>query len=100
MKFLSIFIICFILSGCTTIPSHEKRQAYINTHPRLSPETQEAILLWKVYVGMTKEEIMASWGSFIPTSQSCYSWGCYEYAYFQGWHLTFANDKLINMSQY
>ena len=60
-------ILLFTISGCATSgplsrPNQSFRQEYLNSHPELSPQIRQAILEGKVIKGMTKENVMASWG--------------------------------------
>lgn len=98
MKILSAILVCIVLCGCATLPPISQRESYVATHA-CSDRTKDAILNGKIYVGMTKEEVVASWGPFVMFNRSCYSAGCIESTDFQGWHLTFQGDTLINMSQ-
>ena len=43
-------------------PDRNTRQGYASQHPELSAEIRQAILEGNVIKGMTKEEVIASWG--------------------------------------
>lgn len=116
MKVLLTLAICLILvSGCTTqqewdtwkkITQHpqERRQQYINANPELSAKTVELILAGQIALGMTSEEVEASWGHPYPVNRSVGSWGTHEqwvfrvsrytthYLYFEGGILTSWSD--------
>jgi len=53
-------IVCslILLSGCITF-----RERYVNSHPGLDDKTREAILKGQIFIGMTAEQVEASWGS-------------------------------------
>ena len=79
----------FLISGCATIKSpitgktyfkgmeteeywKEVRQDYINKHPSLPPKIKSAILGEKIILGMTKEQVLASWGDPAETHKYVY----------------------------
>ncbi len=65
---VSVSLLC---AGCA-VPletSYESRQAYVETH-ELSNDVTEAILAGRVIVGMTKEEVEATWGWASETDTS------------------------------
>lgn len=62
-------VIAFLtITGCAAISKpliksdHNFRQEYVSRHPELSEEIKQAILNAKVIKGMTKEQVVASWG--------------------------------------
>ena len=67
MKLVIIILLLFIFTGCATTgplfkPSYNTRLEYINAHPELSQEIKQAILEGRVIEGMTKEDVIATWG--------------------------------------
>jgi len=73
---LSIFLCIFI--GCGTYIRENRRQTYINHHQSLSLEKKQAILNGKLLIGMTREEVLASWGRPRKSNISEGSWGVDE----------------------
>ena len=66
---MSWVLMLLILTSCTflarpTVKTHfSSRQEYISRHPELGEEIKQAILGAKVIKGMTKNEILATWGN-------------------------------------
>jgi len=97
-----------ILSACATtnhMGEAMRRPDYLNARPELPPETRKAILAGKVFVGMTKEEVIASWRKPYDINPSVGSWGVHEqwiyghYDYYHGYfkttnYLYLENSKL------
>jgi hypothetical protein len=81
-KILIVMLTSFIVSSCTTVSGpitkkkyysqedpqylQEKllfdRQDYIKQHPGLDPKIKKIILEGKIVIGMSQEELRASWG--------------------------------------
>ena len=55
-----------------------KTQQYINDHPELSERIKQYILKEKIVLGMTKEDVEASWGKPNDIHRSVYSFGVHE----------------------
>ena len=55
---LLLVLVCFLFSGCATL----RQEGYVKGHPEINDKLKEAILGSKIYKGMTKEEVIASWG--------------------------------------
>ncbi|MCH8029979.1 MAG: hypothetical protein IH874_08625 [Candidatus Dadabacteria bacterium] len=56
---LGLFFL-FIAIGCVTVQN--TRENYVNAHTELDSRTKQAILNGKIFVGMTQEQVLASWG--------------------------------------
>lgn len=70
-----------LLSGCATYDyALQRRQEYVNSHPKLSEDTKKCILEGKVAIGMTKDEVVASWGESYSFDKTKFvsSWGTTE----------------------
>ncbi len=60
-------VLFLMVTGCAANgplikPNHNSRQGYINQHPELTQEIMQAILEGEVIAGMTKEQVVVSWG--------------------------------------
>lgn len=55
-----------------------ERQEYVDAHPELDQRTKEAILNGKIFIGMNKEQTIASWGKPLEVNRSVGSWGVHE----------------------
>lgn len=51
-----------VIENITGYPSIETRQKYIASHPDLDNESKNIILKGSIFIGMTKEQVLASWG--------------------------------------
>lgn len=70
---LSLIVFLCLFLGCAT-PSYnsnaqtleqaaaQRRQSYVASHPELPPAAKERILSGGLYMGMTKDMVLASWG--------------------------------------
>lgn len=87
-KFLIVVMLILTLTGCAST----RRQNYINNNAWLSAEDRQRILEGKIWVGMTKDQLFASWGGPISWGSSAYSkWYKYSfgrYVYTQGGRVT------------
>jgi len=50
----------------------------VKAYPHLSPKTKEAILKGYIHLGMTRDQVLASWGKPYDKSESVGSWGTHE----------------------
>ena len=73
---LSILLCVFV--GCGTYIMKKRQQTYVNHHPDLSSEKKQSILNGKLLRGMTREEVLASWGRPTKSNISEGSWGVDE----------------------
>ncbi|MBD3293374.1 MAG: hypothetical protein GF393_10650 [Armatimonadia bacterium] len=64
------------LVGCVTMT--DWRQEYIDAHPELDKRTALAIEHGRIFRGMTREEVRASWGPPLDINRSVGSWGVRE----------------------
>lgn len=68
IKFQMIVLLSsFMIIGCATttqakMPDYNSRQLYVENHPELSSEIKQAILKGRVIEGMTKQDVLATWG--------------------------------------
>ena len=74
-KFYCLLFMWIIL-GCGStalagMPNSASRKAHVESHPNLSSEIKQAIIKGKVIEGMTKEDVLATWGE--PTEKYKYS---------------------------
>ncbi len=60
-----------LLIGCGPGISQDRRASYLAAHPEIDPATRRMIQDGRVAPGMTKDEVLAAWGS--PPSD-CPSW--------------------------
>lgn len=95
----SLFALLFILAACG--PTLESRKEYVRQHDR-PPEIERSIINEKIQVGMTKQDVRASWGDPDHVNESYYAGGepqtqwCYnsssmqcvyfENGYVDGWN--------------
>ena len=57
-------LILMIFLSCTLPPTaQERRNKYLKSHPNFSWEVKNDIREGKVSIGMTKEQVRASWGA-------------------------------------
>jgi hypothetical protein len=59
---LFVAIAALLIAGCGPSLATQRRQAYINAHPELSPLAKQYIATGLVVRGMTMEEVRAAWG--------------------------------------
>ena len=78
LKTITLVYTIFLLTvtGCAANgplikPSQDSRQEYVSKKPWLDEEIKQAILEGKVIKGMTKEQVIASWGR--PTKTDDFS---------------------------
>ena len=84
-KFLIVALLIMATFGCAST----RRQNYVENNTWLSAEDRQRILDGKIWVGMTKDQLFASWGAEFPYSRStrgtCYRYfSGYAYVYTQG----------------
>jgi hypothetical protein len=78
----------------------ERREQYFNDHPELSEQIKQCIRKGTIVLGMTKEQVTASWGKPDDIHRSVYSFGVHEqwiygdrqYLYFEDGILTSWQD--------
>ncbi len=64
-----ILLIVVSLQGCmaqqiqkVTEEINQRREAYIATHPKADAQTKQAVLNGKIFIGMEKDAVIASYG--------------------------------------
>lgn len=67
VKNMMILSLSLLLCSCATtsqarMPDYESRNNYVEMHPELSSGIKQAVLEGKVIEGMTKQDVLASWG--------------------------------------
>lgn len=103
MKIIFIILLCFSLYGCSGLAKMcggttiQTRQDYVNYHSDISKEIKECIIKQQVAIGMTREQVKASWGnpSQINTDVS-YFGSDEQWVYFHN-YVYFFNDKVTNI---
>jgi len=109
MRKLLFLLVCLslLLSSCalTTVQALEqkRREDYIRINPDIEPRYKEAILSAKIMLGMSSDQVLASWGRPDKIHRSVGRWGVHEqwiygktpYAYY----LYFENDKLVSWQE-
>lgn len=76
------------------------RQELVSRHPEWPEKAKEAILKGEVFIGMTKDQARASWGSPWDINKTINQYGVHEqwvYGIYDGSYLYFDNDKLTTI---
>lgn len=76
-----------------------RRQQYVESNPELPAKTVEYILAGKIVIGMTKEQVEASWGQPRDVNRTVGSWGVHEqwiYGSYAGCYLYFEEGILTS----
>jgi len=81
MKRAFIIVGVALLMGCATGPP---RRPYLVHHPELDPYTAECIRERKVHIGMTKEQVKASWGPPYKVNRTVTAYGTREQWVYRG----------------
>ena len=84
IKRLLIFLFLFLFLGCAStrpfgVPDFSSRQKYVQSNLRLSGDIKQAILDGRIVNGMTKEQVLATWGK--PSNSNDQWYGKYG----EGW---------------
>jgi hypothetical protein len=77
MKNALLILMIFALTGCTGIADQNRRQAYVAQN-QLDDATRDKILEGSVSIGMTADEVTASWGRPDFVNKTVFSWGVHE----------------------
>lgn len=73
----------------------QKREEFVKAHPKLSAATRKSILEGVVTIGMTSEQVRASYGEDPDKiNRSVYSWGVQEQWIYGDQFLYFKDGKL------
>lgn len=101
IKVIILLLFVLMIIGCATtsqakMPNYESRKNYVETHPELYSEIKEVILKGKVIEGMTKQDVLATWGE--PSRVSGYDEPEGEYG--ENWYYdqpvySFASRKFV-----
>jgi hypothetical protein len=67
-------LVFFEIAGCSV----NLAQKYVDVHPELDAKTKHYILLGKVFIGMTNEQVFAALGPPLDINRSVGSWGVHE----------------------
>lgn len=59
---LTVVVVVVLLTACVAQQHTKRRQEYIKNHPDITERVKMAIKNGDVLIGMTKEELIASWG--------------------------------------
>ena len=98
LKHLLILSLCFLLlAGCTGLQDQKRREQYVDSHPELSGEVERLIVQGKIQIGMSKDEVLASWGKPRQIHQTVGPWGLHEqwvYGSKNSGYLNFENGVL------
>ena len=73
LRHLSLIVLLCLSLGCATTSYNsyaqppelalaQRRQSYVASHPELPPAAKERILSGRLYIGMTNDMVLASWG--------------------------------------
>ena len=81
------------------------RNEIVSRHPEWKNETKQSILDRKVLIGMTKDQVLAAWGSPDRVSQDVFESGATDYWVYEHGDtaeqsLYFINDKLKSIGKY
>lgn len=109
MRKLIALVLAVTLAGCDDVPAMQRRhaaeaaqarrEAFVAAHTDLNEETRKAILAGKVFVGMTEEQALASWGAPSKKNRTILASGVreqwvYSYGYQSLGYLYVENGKL------
>ena len=78
MRILVIIAALLMAVSCTP-PQRHLRERYVNDNPDLNSSIKKAILRGDVIVGMTKEQVYASWATPIYKGEKIENGTTYEY---------------------
>ncbi|MHC4325372.1 MAG: hypothetical protein ACYSUX_14000 [Planctomycetota bacterium] len=96
---LNLLLFCSLfLSGCfdSTAQNAQRRQSYLESHPNLEHAVRNAIFNRRIIIGMTQEQVTASWGRPHSVRKNVFSFGVYEQWIYGRWYLNFQNGVLIS----
>lgn len=97
MKKYFLLIIIMLLVGCSTLP---KRQEYIANHPELSEKLKSNILKAEISIGMTPEQVLASWGEPSTKGSSINQYYTSEHwVYYDTYIVYFQDGKVISIDE-
>ena len=68
---------CMSMMGVSGVSEKDRqmlREAYVRNHPNIDSETKSAILNGKIFIGMTADQVRASWGAAHDFNRTVGSW--------------------------
>ncbi len=71
VSLFSFLVSLFYLTGCGPGAAAQRRDDYLTAHPETNAATRSLIEQGKIVPGMTKDQVLAAWGS--PPAD-CSSW--------------------------
>jgi hypothetical protein len=71
LSLFSFLFSLFLLTGCGPGISEQRRTDYLSAHPETNATTRAMIQDGRVAPGMTKDQVLAAWGSPPP---DCHGW--------------------------
>jgi hypothetical protein len=78
MRFLAVIAALLLAVSCTP-PKEHMRVRYVNDNPDLQKDVKNAILRGDVIIGMTKDQVYASWATPIIRGERKENGTTYEY---------------------
>ena len=75
---ISTFASCVSVFKRSEQRNAERRQAFVQARPELNGDTRNHILAGEIAIGMTSEEVVASWGRPHEVNRTVGSWGVHE----------------------
>jgi hypothetical protein len=111
MKKIMVLVIALALTACgfLTKMDRDRRTNYVASHPELTEKVRDCIFQGKIMFGMTKEEVIASWGEPARKNMSAGKWGIHDQWVYNRvdrygipytdpmWYLYFENGKITSM---
>lgn len=100
-KYIIVWVmISFMLSGCVTVQTLKGYE--LNHHPEWPDSIKQAIMNGKLLIGMTRDQVLASWGTNYKVNKTIDKDGAHEewiYRYYSknATHLYFENDVLTTI---
>jgi len=76
----SLMLMIFLGMACAATADVDlmRRRQYVSQHPELSQKVKQAILRGEIFLGMTREQVEASWGKPHSINRSIGIWGTHE----------------------
>ena len=78
MRWVLVLLVVLLAAGCAALPQ-QRRQAYVDGQTLIDPDIERCILEGKIRVGMSKAEVIASWGG--PARVNSHSDGSAQWVY-------------------
>jgi hypothetical protein len=96
---LSLLLCCSLFfGGCfdSAAQNMQRRQSYAQSHPDLEQAIRSAIFNRRIIIGMTQEQVTASWGRPQRIKRYVYSFGVYQQWIYGSQYLNFKNGVLTS----